>query len=273
MDAQTPGGSASLPIRVLVKGASTVNWTSFMGGPRSDFAYPRATEAALVAAGHPAEIRDTSLAAEAPKSALKVWQREVLNWSPDVIILHYGHMEAIHLFLPRALQRHAQSLQNRPGPIRDAYRNRILRPAWKALARIQQRIDRRLPATALFGHRSRRAAGDVEQLIRRVQTVGSPLVLVMELTQPGANYANWFPGIGERLEAMNSAMRDVVRRSDRAQVRFFSTSSVLATVSGVPEELNPDGAHYSPAAHRAIGAALAKEIAEWVEAEGHLRLG
>jgi hypothetical protein len=267
------GDPVSLPIRVLVKGASTVNWTSFMGGPRSDFAYPRATEAALLAAGRRAEVRDTSIAAEHPKQALRDWQRAVVNFSPDVIVLHYGHMEAIHLFLPRALQRHAQSLQNRPGPIRDAYRGRVLRPGWKALARLQQRIYRKLPVTGVFRRRSRRAARDLEQLIRRVQDVGSPLVLVMELTPPGSNYADWFPGMGERLEIVNQDFRDVVRRVGRPNVRVFPVRAVLAELSASADEISPDGAHFSPAAHRTVAAALAREIGEWADTEGHLRVG
>ena len=114
MEPRAAGAPLPQPVRVLVKGASTVNWVSWMGGPRSDFAYPRATEAALLAAGRPAVVRDTSLAAEHPKSALKAWSDEVVPWSPDVVVLHYGHMECIHLMLPRSLQRHAQSLQSRP---------------------------------------------------------------------------------------------------------------------------------------------------------------
>jgi hypothetical protein len=31
-----------LPMRVLVKGASTVLWISGMGGPRKEFTFPRA---------------------------------------------------------------------------------------------------------------------------------------------------------------------------------------------------------------------------------------
>lgn len=261
-----------LPIRVLVKGASTVNWISFMGGPRGDFAYPRATEAALLAWGRPAEVRDTSRAAEHPKTALRAYQREIVNWSPDVVVLHYGHMEGIHLFLPRALQGHAQSLQDRPGLLRDAYRKRLLRPGWKALARLQQRVMRHLPAsTFLFRQRARRAALDLERLTRRIQDVGSPLVLFMELTPPGETYADWFPGLGERLEEMNDAMRGVVRRIDRPNVRFFATSDALAELVSSGEPVNSDGAHFTPAAHRAVAAALAGEIAKWVDEEGHLR--
>ncbi len=266
------GGPAALPVRVLVKGASTVNWVSWMGGPRSDFAYPRATEAALIASGRPAEVRDTSIAAEAPKTALRGYQREIVNWSPDVVVLHYGHMETIHLFLPRALQGHAQSLQNRPGRIRDAYRGWVLRPGWRSLARLQRQVYRRLPNTAVFRRRVRRAARDLEQLISRIQDVGSPLVLVMELMPPGATYADWFPGMGDRLEHVNGAMHDLVRRIDRPNVRFFPVRKVLAEISGDPDEISPDGAHFSPLAHRTLAAALAVEIGEWVDAEGHLRM-
>ena len=111
MVTRTYGEPLPQPIRVLVKGASTVNWISYMGGPRSDFAYPRVLEATLLAAGRPAVVRDTSLAAEHPKSALAAWSTEVVPWSPDVVVLHYGHMECIHLLLPRVLQRYAQTLE------------------------------------------------------------------------------------------------------------------------------------------------------------------
>ena len=56
-----------LPLRVLVKGASTAHTVSWMGGPRRDFAYARATEAALYAAGTPAEVRSTAWRRSAPR--------------------------------------------------------------------------------------------------------------------------------------------------------------------------------------------------------------
>jgi lysophospholipase L1-like esterase len=243
-----------------------------MGGPRTDLAYPRATEAELLAAGRVAEVRDTSLASERVKTALKRWQREVFNFSPDVVVLNYGHFESIHLFLPQPLERHANSLQSRPGPVRDAYRRILLRPLWMSLARLQQRLDRALPST-IFSHRPRRVANDLERLVQRTQMIQSPLVLILELTPPGERFLKWFPGIGERMEVMNQTLAEVVRRIDKPNVRFFSTSAALAELSAAGHDLVPDGGHYTPVAHRAIATALAREILAWADQQPHLNAG
>jgi hypothetical protein len=253
-----------LPLRILAKGGSTVHTVSYMGGPRSDFAYPRATEAALYAAGVPAEVRCTAAASQRTKTAFATWEQETFSWSPDVVILTYGYMEIIHLFLPQPFERHANSLAARPGPIRSPYRI-ALRKVWKALARLQQRLDRRFPL--LFMRRRLRASTDMYELIDRIQMIGSPLVLLMELTPPGPPFQKWFPGLAERMELTNEALRDVVRRIDKPNVRFFPTNTVLAPLMAVGEVV-PDGGHYTPEAHRVLGAALAEEILTWATEVG-----
>jgi len=256
-------GPLPLPLRVLMKGGSTVHTVSYMGGPRSDFAYPRATEAELYAAGVPAEVRCTAMASQNTQIAFRSWEREAFSWSPDVVVLTYGYMEIIHLFLPRWLERHANSLAARPGPIRTPYRT-ALRKFWKLLARVQQRLDHRVPL--LFMRRRLRAASDMVQLVERIQMIGSPLVLIMELTPPGPPFQKWFPGLAERMELTNEALRDAVRRIDLPHVRFFPTNTVLAPLMAEGEVV-PDGGHYTPEAHRVIAAALAEEIIEWAEQE------
>ena len=263
------GAPLPLPLRVLVKGASTVNWTSYMGGPRTDMAYPRVVEAALHTVGRPAVVRDTSYAAALTKAALSEWQSEVVPWSPDVVVLHYGQMECLHLFLPRRLQQHAQSIQTRRGPVRDVYRSYMLRPVWRLLARLQQRLDRQFPQ-ALIGRRRRRLAADLELLVGRIRSVASPLVLLMEIDPPGDNYRDWFPGFAERIELMNETLREVVGRIDSPDVRLFPTRAVLSEITARGRPTNPDGAHYTPAGHRLIGRALAHEIATWADNQVHL---
>ena len=266
-----PSDSAPLPVpvRVLVKGASSVNWTSFMGGPRSDMAYPRVIEATLHSWGRPAGVRDTSFAAELTKHSLYAWQREVVPYSPDVVVLHYGVMESMHLFLPRWLQAHAQNQQFRRGPLRDLYRLRFIRPFWRSLARVQQRVDRRFPL-ALFSGRRRRVKRDLKQLVQNIRDIGSPLIFLMELDPPGQTYAGWFPGMAARIDLMNQTLREVVSEHASADVRVFPTRSVLRPLRDAGEPINSDGAHYTPAAHRALGQALAREIELWVALQGHL---
>lgn len=259
------------PVRVLVKGASSVNWTSFMGGPRSDMAYPRVIEVALHGWGRPAEVRDTSFAAELAKHSLYAWQREVVCYSPDVVVLHYGVMECMHLVLPRWLQAHAQNQQFRRGPVRDLYRLGFIRPFWRLLARVQQRVDRRMPL-ATFAGRRRRVKRDLLQLVKNIRDIGSPLVLLMELDPPGETYARWFPGMPARIDLMNQTLRELVAEYGCGDVRVFPTRDVLERLTTTNVPVNSDGAHYTPAAHQALGQALAHEIELWVAHQGHLEL-
>ncbi len=255
-----------LPLRVLVKGASTVHTVSWMGGPRRDFAYPRATEVALFAAGVPAEVRATAMASQRTKTGLATWESEMFSWSPDVVVLNYGHFETIHLFLPQRLERHAHSMASRPGRLRTPYR-KALRKFWRLLALVQQQVDRRVKSTA-FRHRPRRVADDLVCLVERTQLIGSPLVFVMELTPPGATFRKWFPGMAERMTEMNVALAEVVSRTNLPNVRHFPTNTVLAPLMSGGQEVNPDGGHYTPEAHRRIGEALAEQIIEWASQVG-----
>ncbi len=236
-----------------------------MGGPRSDFTYARVTEAMLLQAGRPVEIRNLAATSEPVRLGLRNWESQVFAWSPDVVVLNYGLFEAVHLFLPRWMERHAHSLLGRPGRVRETYRRFVLRPFWQILARIQQRLDRVAPPS-LFRRRAARFADDLEELIRQIQKIGSPLVLVLELSPAGEKWQTWFPGIGARLEQLNAALAEAVRRTDKPNVRLFSTQAALAPLVAEGQDIVPDGGHFTPDAHRAIGTALAAEILSWSDA-------
>jgi len=258
-------GPLSSPLRVLVKGASTVHTVSYMGGSRGDFAYPRATEVALYAAGVPAEVRCTAMASQLTRTALRTYPTETAGWSPDVVVLNYGHFETIHLFLPHRLERHAHSMADRPGPVRTRYRT-ALRKVWKLLAVVQQQVDARVPPM-IVARRLRRVEDEMVRLIELTQRNGNPLVLVMELTPPGPPFRRWFPGMPVRMDAMNRHLRAAVARAGRDNVRFFPTNSALTELAAAGEVV-PDGGHYTPEAHRAIAASLAEEIVTWARSQG-----
>lgn len=261
-----------LPVRVLVKGASTVNWVSWMGGPRTDFTFPRAIEAQLLSDGRPCTVRTVTMPSEQTSRILRTWQQEVLGFSPDVIVLVYGHFETIHLFLPRWLERHANSLTARPRRLASWYRKLLLRPTWMVLARLQARLDRIVSPTIRSG-RPRRVAADLERYITQVQKLGSPMVILFELLPPAENYRHWFPGMTARMEVMNRTIEDLVTRIDKPNVRYFRVSKLVAEHCGGDLEVaTPDGFHYTPELHRVIGTALAREIEEWADTQPHLKL-
>jgi hypothetical protein len=260
-----------MPIRILVKGASTVSWISFMGGPRTDFTFPWAAEVALLRAGQPVNMQVHSIAAELTRRTLKTWEKEAGGWSPDVVVLSYGHTESVHLLLPLWLQRHAHGMRSRPGPIRDRYRKRLLGPAWRFLARIQRTIDATVPVTLVGRRRARRVAADLERLVSRLQMLGSPLVLIVDIPRPAPLWQSWFPGMAGRIELMNAQLASLVSRIDKPNVKLFQATSITEEFVTRGEEPCPDGAHFTPEVHRAIGEQLAEEILKWAETQEHLR--
>ncbi|PZS29893.1 MAG: hypothetical protein DLM58_14710 [Pseudonocardiales bacterium] len=259
-----------VPMRILVKGASEVVLLAEAGGPRTDFVFGRVIEAELLSAGRPAEVRVAGAPSELARNALRSWEREVLGWSPDVVILHYGHYESIHFFLPRWLERHANSKRSRPGRLRDLYRQTVLRAIWVGLAKVQSRADAAMNST-MFSWRPRRVAADVERLIAHIQSVGSPLVFVMEILPPGRRWESWMPGMPERTAAMSEQLAKAVSRIDKPHVRMFTVSHAVAGQLG-DDEPKPDGGHYSARAHRLIGEALSREIMKWADTQTHLTL-
>lgn len=260
-----------LPLRVLVKGASTVNWVSFMGGPRDDFIFARVVEEQLLASGRPVDLRTSTMTSERSATILRTWQAEVLGFSPDVIVLVYGHYETIHLFLPRWLEVHANSLKARPTRVSALYRRLVLRPVWKALAQAQARLDTVLDPTLRRG-RPRQVAADLRAYVDHVQQVGSPLVYVFELLPPGTRFQSWFPGMTRRIEVMNRTLERMVADVGLDHVRYFRVADLVERHAGGEVDVAiPDGFHYSPEMHRHIGTALAADIQSWAATQTHLR--
>ncbi len=259
-----------LPVRVLVKGASTVNWVSFMGGPRTDFIFPRVIEQELLARGRPTDVETSSMTSQRASTVLRTWQTEVLGFSPDVIVLVYGHYETIHLFLPRWLEVHANSLKARPRRWSALYRRAVLRPVWKLLAQAQAKLDTVLDPTLRRG-RPQQVAADLREYIAHVQKVGSPLVYVFELLPPGTRYQSWFPGMTRRIEVMNATLEAMVADVGLDRVRWFRVGDLVERHAGGDVDVAiPDGFHYSPAMHRHIGEALAADITAWAATQPHL---
>ena len=258
-----------LPIRVFTTGASQVVWTSWMGGPRTDLAWPRAIEAELHAAGRPAEVRCDAYPAKSTKAMLQTWDKHVIQWSPDVFIPQVGQFETVHLFLPAWLEAHVHSHHTRPGPVRSRYR-KVTKRGWRELGKLQRAVDRRVDPN-IFSRRPQRVAADLHDLIKRVRFVGSPLILVPDFLDPGETYASWFPGMEARSAVMNPVIDEVVASFDSPDVRRFSIRDVVAGME-LEGEATPDGGHYTPEVHREIGRGMARVILEWAENQPHLKL-
>lgn len=260
-----------LPIRILVKGSSTVTWVSWMGGPRTDFAFPRALEATLLASGRPAEVRSTAVLGQPTTTFYGTFEQDVAQWSPDVIVMVAGHYETIHLFLPQWFERHANRPNYRPGRFRTFYRTRIVRSVWKVLATVQAKVDSRVGRRA-GRRRARRAGVALEGYVRLAQQVGSPLMIVLELLPPAERQQGWFPGMAERIAMVNAEHAAVVERLGLPNLRVLPVREIAEKRYGPDQTAaTPDGFHYTPELHGDVAAALAGVITEWAATQPHLK--
>lgn len=256
--------SRPLPIRVLLKGASLNHDLSERPQRREHAGYGRVLEESLLDSGHGVDVWNAAVASQPLTHAFRTWEREVKAWAPDVVVLTYGYYEAVHLLLPRWLERHANSLKARPGPVRSVYRRTILRPVWKTLARIQQRVDRVVGARG-FRRSARRFETQLVGYIDRTREVGQPLIVLFEFLVPGPRGQSWFPGMAARAELMNVALRKVVTHYDSPDVILLPVPEIAAE-NLAPDELPaPDGFHYTAKLHAHVGQALADRISDWVK--------
>jgi hypothetical protein len=259
-----------MPIRVVVKGDSRCTFTSWMGGPRSDMTFPRVIDQALHRARYLATVHCTARAAERVTDGFKTWEEDIAQLSPDVVILNYTHMECVHRIIPRWLERHANSNRAYPGFPQTLYRERLLRPLYRSLIKLQTKLDSRKDDKRLVRRRERTMLR-MEQLIKKIDTVQQPLMLVPEFLPIGGRWLPAFPGLQPRSDDHGAALEALIKKIDKPNVRFFPTLKVVAALDLEPgEEYTPDGGHYSPKVHRAVGEAYAAEILAWAADQPHL---
>jgi lysophospholipase L1-like esterase len=257
-----------LPTRIFIRGASTAGWTSPMSGPRSNLGFPRVVERELLASGQPTEVRTVTVGGMPTSAVVRMWERDVVGFSPDVVIYMVGHYETLHLLWPNRLERHANAFTWLPRRLSTAYRTKVLRPLWRSLVRAQTALDRRLPPR--YGER-RHAVADIMRATERVREIQSPLVILMETPLPGTYGVQLFPGMPARVELLNRLLAEAVEARGDREVRVFRTNEIVAATYPNRDDAVPDGFHFSPDAHDLVGRALAAQIQEWTRTQPHLR--
>lgn len=260
----------ALPLRILVKGPSTVIWSSMMGGPRTDLAFPRVMEQQLLAHGQPADVRNEGRFGWPTRELFETWEEDIAVYSPDVVIIAAGHWEALHTILPSWLERGANTVNRRPGRWSHFWYRRVLRGTARLVLLVQKRIDR--PGRELNKRRLRRAIVDTRAYIKMVQQVGHPLILLMEMHPPAGIKNAWYGGWAERIVKLNTSLRELVADIDHPDVRFAEISDLMAQFDpGTPEALWADGIHFSPQFHRAIGEKFTGIVEDWAKDQAHLQ--
>lgn len=259
-----------LPLRVLVRGASTVGYSGVMSGPRTDLGFPRVIERDLLAGGRPASVVSLTVGGMRTNTVLRTWEHDILGWSPDVIVIMAGHYETLHVLWPQWLERHANSNIWAPRRLNTLYRRRVLRPLWRTLVKLQTKLEQRVPSW-WWRHRVDNAVADIAKTVTQARTIASPLVIVMEVPQPSGPGRSLFPGMPERVTYVNQRLAEAVARAGAEDVRIFPTNEVVASYAhGDLDAALPDGFHFTPGLHAVVGGRLADEIEAWAKAQPHL---
>lgn len=256
------------PVRILVKGSSTVSWISLVEPGRVSHAYPRALETAMQQHGWSTQVRVMSPLAASSLRILRDADDEIFAWDPDVIVLNTGHMETLHMVIPRAFARHVFTRTARPGLWRRAYRRSVLWAVYASATRIQARIEP-MVAPWVFRRRRNKVIAHVNRYIEIAKGNGHPLVIVMGLTPPVLRVPE-FPGLVARLDMMNEAFRALVEQRADPSIAWFDPSDALAPDELPPEHVIGDGMHFTAKAHEAVGKRLADLVEAWAMQQPHL---
>ena len=120
--------------------------------------------------------------------------------------------------------------------------------------------------------RIRRVIKDTAAYIKITERFGSPLFLILEIHTPtAAKRDTWFPGWPQRIKHLNDDLRQLVAELDSPDVRFVEITDMMDRFDDpTAEGLWPDGIHFIPEFHRAVGERLAGIAEEWASGQSHL---
>lgn len=218
----------------------------------------------LVAAGVPVQPHMESQWFDFLHRATKDFERRVRNHNPDVVIVQFGINEMQPWIVPVWLIRHLLVRGWAVSRSARAYRERVAAPAWKQVRRFRRWASPHV-GTRTWQTTPTRFAGHLEVLIRMTRLQLRPLVLVLDINAVGDLVEHFLPGMTERHAIFQQTISDVVASFDSDDVCLVECSRICEQLG--PEAL-PDGQHMSPAAHAALGEALADEVLAWLRRRG-----
>lgn len=255
-------------IRVLVDGASRACVAESWHGPHDELIFSRKLEQELLSAGYYPTVANASGPGKLIRQSIHRWQIDVLPFAPDAVVLDFGMYECIHRIAPQWFERYANSLHYVRSPFQKVYRKVMIRPIWRYLVRLQHRLDTWGLKRGRIGMRKlRRSEREFRDLINRIDSVSTPLILVMEACQPTGAGMSWFPGMAKRVTAWNEMIRAVCDDAGSARnIRLIPVQALaLREEFQVDGTASPDGFHFSGKLHAELGRVLSAEIRTFYE--------
>lgn len=198
---------------------------------------------------------------------MRDYQTRVRSHMPDVLIVHYGLNEYQPWIVPVWLIRHF--LRQRDAVVQPAraYRKHVAPRLWRKVRNFRRWAS---PHVGLRTWQTtpHRFGGHLARLIRLARAEMAPLVLILDIDEPGELLQHFLPGLSERREVYQRTLEQVVREADDPDVRLVRVSEVTKALG--PRSM-PDGMHYTAEAHRAIGERLADDVMSWLRERARAR--
>jgi lysophospholipase L1-like esterase len=171
---------------------------------------------------------------------------------PDVVVLHYGHVEALRRPHSRRMWRWAKVARA------DLYprRRRVRKIVFRRYSSLRRRLGLCSQWTPLP-----RFERVLDRALAQLRKDTAARLILIEATPPTPRIERYAPGAAQELERYNGVLR---RLAAAHGAELVTTEDVRQRDPELrdPEVMTPDGSHYSPRTH----AAVAVELAERIEA-------
>lgn len=261
---QLPWPESRRPLSIVAFANSVATLQMPARSDRADGTYVEVLADLLAAEGVPAVPHLESRWFDFLHRAMREYESRVRAHAPDVVVVQFGLNEYQPWLAPVWLVRHL--LVQNQAVIRPAkaYRRYVAPRLWAALRGYRRRTA---PLVGLHTWQTtpRRFGGHLARLIRNVRLEARPLVLVLDIDAPDHRLEHFLPGVGARHKVFQAAITRVVEQAADPEVRLVRVSEITAARGPAAR---PDGMHYTPDTHRAVGEALAAEVIGWLKDRG-----
>jgi lysophospholipase L1-like esterase len=249
-----PMGTVGERCQIVITGSSVGTFIRPLRTSVEERTYGEVLEIELAAAGVRAQVTNSSRWSMLLPEALARLEDLVLCHQPDVVVVNFGLVDAQPRTVPLRWFRWMFA--------RSSVQSRSRRAGRRAFGPWAARWYRHAgPRLARIGWFPPRVAAeqfrrDLAMLVDLVRHERSALVVLLGITPASPRVEAVLPGTTARAERYDDVLRAA---ADGIDVRFLAVDDL-----GLPlERLAPDGIHFSPAGHRAVGLALAEVVAGW----------
>lgn len=259
-----PWPAARRPLSLVAFGNSVATLQLPQRQDRSEGTYLEVLADLLASEGVPAVPHLESRWFDFLHRAMRDYERRVRAHAPDVVVVQFGLNEYQPWLVPVWLIRHLLVQNQAATRSAKAYRRWVAPRLWRVVRGFRRRTSR-LVGLITWQVTPHRFAGQLRRLLNNVTIEAKPLVLVLDLDVPGASLHHFLPGIERRHAVYQDLIARVVAERDDPDVRLVRVSELTAALG--PAAM-PDGMHYAPATHAAVGRLLADEVLAWLKERG-----